>query len=218
MNGIHDVGGMDGFRLPKRDQGPVLKEEWERLVWGLTLGLRIPGLPPGGRIAIENIPPALYLSMPYYARFLYVREQALLQSGLVRQEELRNPDGPITMPNIPNFRPAAPEDVIPLLARDSSSKVDVNVRASFSVGDSVLVKNEHPVWHTRVPRYVRGRRGVIHKDHGVYPFQDAVPGGAQRRLQHLYTVRFTGRELWGSRGHSRDRVFVELWDDHLEPV
>ena len=216
MNGIHDVGGMDGFKLPKRDQGRVLKEEWERQVWGLTFGLRVPGLAPGGRIAIENIPPDLYLSMPYYARWLYVREQALRQSGLVTEEELRNPAGPIRMPNIPNFRPAAPDDVVPFLAQDASAQVAVNIPARFSAGDAVTVKNEHPVWHTRVPRYVRGRRGVIQKDHGVHPFQDAVPGAGPRRLQHLYTVRFTAPELWGSRGHPRDRIYADLWDDHLQ--
>jgi nitrile hydratase len=214
MNGIHDVGGMDGFTLPQRDQGRVLKDEWERLVWGLTFSLRVPGIPPGGRIAIENIPPALYLSMPYYARWLYVREQSLLASGLVTEEELRNPGGPLTMPNIPNFQPAAPADVVGSLAQDSSAQLNVNVRPLFSAGNTVVVKNEHPSWHTRVPRYVRGRRGVIQKDHGVYPFQDAVPG--IQRPQHLYSVRFTGRELWGSRGHARDRIYVDLWDDHLQ--
>jgi nitrile hydratase len=216
MNGIHDVGGMDGFELPERDQGPALKEEWERLVWGLTFSLRIPGLAPGGRMAIENIPPQLYLAMPYYARWLYVREQALLQSGLVTEEELRNPDGPIRMPSIPNFRPAAPDDIVPLLAGDSSALLTANVAASFAVGDAAIVKNEHPAWHTRVPRYVRGRRGLIEWDHGVYPFQDAIPGGPQSRPQHVYTVRFTARELWGSRGHANDRVYVDLWDDHLQ--
>jgi nitrile hydratase len=194
----------------------VLKEEWERQVWGLTFALRVPGLVFGGRIAIENIPPSLYLRMPYYARWLYVREQGLLKSGLVTEEELRNPTGPITMPNIPGLRPAAPEEVVPPLAQDASSQLDANVRALFRVGDAVMVKNEHPAGHTRAPRYVRGRRGNIHRDHGAYPFQDAVPPGAKRRLQHLYTVRFTGRELWGSRGHPRDRIYADLWDDHLE--
>jgi nitrile hydratase len=211
VNGIYDLGGMDGFKLPQRDQGRVLKEEWERQVWGLLLGSNIPGVGAN----IQDIPPALYLSMPYYARWLYAREQSLLASGLVTEEELRNPDGPITMPTIPNFQPASPEEAVARLKQDASSQQKATMKPLFSVGQTVTVKNEHPAWSTRVPRYVRGRRGVVQKDHGVYPFRDAVPNYAQRRLQHLYTLRFTGRDLWGCRGHLKDRIFVELWDDHL---
>ncbi len=218
MNGIHDLGGMDGFTLTERDQGRVLKEEWERQVWGLAFAMTVPGVAVGGRSAIENIPPALYLSMPYYAKWMYVREQALLASGLVTAEELRNPDGPMSTPNIPDFQPPTPDEVVTRLERDASSELDEAVRALFSVGDAVVAKNEHPLGHTRQPRYVRGRRGIIHQDHGVHRFQDAIPPGEERGLQHLYTVRFTGPELWGSRGHPKDLIYVDLWDHHLEPA
>ncbi len=224
MNGVHDLGGMDGFRLPERDRdGPILKEEWERQIWGLVWALRIPGSSSevrasDVRTAIENMPPELYLGMPYYARFLYWTEQSVLRSGLATEAELRNPDGPITMPNIPNFQPPGPEDVVAGFSQDSSSELDADVPALFSVGDAVIVKNEHPVGHTRAPRYVRGRRGIIHRDHGVHQFEDATPPGVDRGPQHLYSVMFTGPELWGSRGNPRDRIYVELWDDHLQPA
>ena len=218
MQGIHDLGGMDGFTLPERDQGPVLAQEWERQVWGLLLSVRIPGVATGGRVAIASIPPALYLTMPFYARWLYIQEQALLASGVVTTQELENPDGPITTPNSPDVQPPAPEEVLAFLEQDASAQLAQDVGALFSLGDSVVVKNQFPVGHTRVPGYVRGRGGIILKDHGVYPFQDAIPEGAQRRPQHLYTVRFTGPELWGPRGNPRDLIHVDLWDDHLEPA
>ena len=218
MQGIHDLGGMDGFTLPERDQGPVLAQEWERQVWGLLFSLRIPGVATGGRVAIESIPPALYLTMPFYARWLYIQEQALLAGGVLTTQELENPDGPITSPNSPDVQPPAPEEVLAFLEQDASAQLAQDVGALFSLGDSVVVKNEYSVGHTRVPRYVRGRRGIIFKEHGVYPFQDAIPEGAQRRPQHLYTVRFTGPELWGPRGNPGDVIHVDLWDDHLEPA
>ena len=218
MQGIHDLGGMDGFTLPERDPGPVLAQEWERQVWGLLFSLSIPGVATGGRVAIESIPPALYLTMPYYARWLYIQEQALLASGVVTEEELRNPDGPMTIPDIPDFQPPVAAEVLAFLEQDASAQLAQDVPALFSVGDSVVVQNEYPAGHTRVPGYVRGRRGIILKDHGVYPFLDAIPEGVQRRPQHLYTVRFTGPELWGTRGNPRDVIHVDLWDDHLEPA
>lgn len=217
MNGIHDLGGMDGFALRPRDQGFALKEDWERLVWGMLIAsARIPGVPVGGsRHLIERIPPARYLTMPYYARFLEVRTQSFLASGLVTPEELANPDGPVTTPNLPGFVPTTPEQAIGFLRQEQSGQVNVDAPAAFAVGDEVVVKNDHPAGHTRVPRYVRGHRGVIVRDHGVHVFEDDVAPGTEVGPQHLYTITFTGPELWGSRGHARDRVHVELWEIHL---
>jgi nitrile hydratase len=92
----------------------------------------------------------------------------------------------------------------------------VQAPARFAAGDEVVVKNDHPAGHTRVPRYVRGHRGVILREHGVHAFEDIVAPGTRVGPQHLYTVSFTAPELWGSRGHARDRVHVELWEIHLE--
>jgi nitrile hydratase len=217
MNGIHDLGGMDGFALRARDQGFALKEEWERLVWGTLLASAgIPGLPPGaGRRYIESIPPHRYLAMPYYARFLDARERQLLDSGLVTPEELANPDGPVAMPSLPGFVPTPPEQMIQFLRQEQSGQLNVDAPAVFAVGDEVVVKNDHPAGHTRVPRYVRGHRGVILRDHGVHLFEDDVAPGTEVGPQHLYTITFSGPELWGSRGHTRDRIHVELWEIHL---
>lgn len=218
MNGIHDLGGMDGFTLPERDQGRVLKEEWERLYWGTTFALRgVPGMGGGMRRDIERIPPATYLSLPYYAKWLYVTERALLAAGLVTEEELKNPDGPLSMPNLRGFQPAAPAAVLGMLRQDSSTQLNANVPARFSVGDAVAARNEHPPGHTRAPRYVRGRRGTVVRAHGVHRFDDETPG-VEPGPQHLYTVVFSSRELWGRRGHVNDRIHVELWDYHLEPA
>ena len=207
MNGAHDLGGTDGFTLPQREaEGPVLKKEWERLLWGLVWSLRVPGISRGGRAAMEqSIPPALYLSMPYYARWLYRAELSVLESGLVTVEELENPDGPLSMPDMPNFEPPGPEVIVNgFLARDFSAELHADVQPQFSVGDAVIARNEHPAGHTRAPGYVRGRRGTIHRDHGVHEFQDQQTPGVERKAQHLYSVMFTGRELWGSRGGSGD--------------
>ncbi len=126
MNTIHDLGGMDGFTIPERDQGRILKEEWERQIWGLALAIwakPLPGYPGSSRADIERIPPELYLSMPYYAKWLWAEEVSLLSSGLVTSDELGNPDGATTMPDIGNFVPASPAEVTAFLASDDSSEI-----------------------------------------------------------------------------------------------
>jgi nitrile hydratase len=219
MNTIHDLGGMDGLTIPERDQGRILKEEWERQIWGLALAVwskPIPGYRGGTRADIERIPPELYLSMPYYAKWLWAEEVSVLRSGLVTRDELENPDGVTSMPDSGNFAPATPADVTAFLASDNSYELAAEVSPLFAVGDDVIVKNEHPKGHTRMPRYLRGHHGVVHRHHGVHGFQDDVPDDVGQ--QHLYTVMFTGPELWGSRAHPNDRICAELWDYHLQPA
>ena len=36
--------------------------------------------------------------------------------------------------------------------------------------------------------------------------------------QHLYSVRFTARELWGEHASARDSVYLDMWDDYLERI
>jgi nitrile hydratase beta subunit len=219
MNTIHDLGGLDGLTLPERDQGRILNQEWERQLWGVALTawakpmLNYRG---GSRADIERIPPALYLKMPYYAKWLWAEEVSLVRSGIVTWEELENPDGPVAMPDTSNFTPTSPDEVVAYMTADESYEIPAEGPPKFSVGDEVIARNEHPAGHTRMPRYVRGHRGVIHKHHGVHGFQDDVDGDVGQ--QHIYTVMFTGTELWGSRAHPNDRVYAELWDYHLRPA
>ena len=216
MNGIHDLGGMDGLTLPERDQGRVLAEEWERLSWGANMALfGVPGL-GGLRRELEALPPHLYLTLPYYAKWLLARERMLIRVGHVTEEELANPDGPMSAPNVPpDFVPATAAELVARFASDLSAELESDVPARFAVGDAVVVNNEHPIGHTRAPRYVRGHRGRIQRHHGVHVFQDELPPGVEPGPQHLYTVAFSSRELWGSRGHGNDVVHAELWEYHL---
>ena len=68
------------------------------------------------------------------------------------------------------------------------------------------------------PRYARGKLGTIERDHGVFLFADSNAHFQGEKPQHLYSVRFAARELWGEQAAARDAVYVNLWDDHLEPA
>ena len=96
-------------------------------------------------------------------------------------------------------------------------------RARFVKGDRVRARNMNPAGHTRIPRYVRGKRGVVARDWGVFVFPDTNAHHAGTKPQHCYSVEFEARELWGKssdsrEGNSRERVLIDLWGDYLEPI
>jgi len=109
-------------------------------------------------------------------------------------------------------------DVETLLRNRKRARRDDNVPPKFKSGDRVVARNIHPVGHTRLPRYARGRRGVIDRDYGVFVFPDTSAMSRDPKPQHLYGVRFAARELWGPAASARDSVYVNLWDDHLDPA
>src|SRR4030095_15911034 len=102
------------------------------------------------------------------------------------------------------------------LTRGIASSQDPNVRPLFKVRQRVRARNINPIGHTRLPRYARGKTGVIVRDHGVYLFPDTNAHFQGEKRQHVYSVRFAATELWGQLASSRDSVHLDLWDDYLE--
>jgi nitrile hydratase len=155
--------------------------------------------------------------MQYYERFIRVLVDRLLAEKLVTQAEL---DAGRADPASPKFTPrVTPANIAEQLARRRSlRRDDVRIRPQFTVGQGVRARNINPVGHTRLPRYVRGHRGTILADHGVFDFQDTDADGytLPPRPQHVYTVSFAARELWGDAANRRDTVRTELWEDYLE--
>ena len=105
-----------------------------------------------------------------------------------------------------------------VLTRGDRHRMDADVAPRFKSGDRVRTRNIHPTGHTRLPRYARGRLGVIDRDHGVFVFADTSGDGRGKVPQHVYSVRFTAQELWGPAASPRDAIYIDLWDDHLDPV
>ena len=217
MNSIHDMGGMDGFgRIEPEHNEPVFHHRWEGRVYALNRAVRRWGRGrnwPRFRFTLESIPPDEYLSMSYYERWFRMITSWLLGSGLVSEAELETG----------NAAPGAPKPEVLPAARTSSlgfGLLDLDVPARFGPNEGVRASNLHPRGHNRLPRYVRGRRGTVVEDHGVYALQDSDAAGHQPRdrPQHVYSVRFEARELWGERASAGDSVYVDLWEDYLEPA
>ena len=115
------------------------------------------------------------------------------------------------------------EDVEAALRKGAPANLDEDVAARFAAGDAVVVRNLNPAGHTRAPRYIRGKRGVIARDHGVFTFPDSNAMGQGKAPQHLYSLRFEGTEVWGadadeSNTPARAALYLDLWDSYLEPA
>jgi nitrile hydratase len=215
MNGIHDMGGMQdmGPVRPEKSE-PVFHAPWEGRVFAMYDV--IDGDWPGGsgRYQRELIPPAEYLRMSYYERWLTALTELLVKSGMVTRSELET--GVAQGGNSKGRHMLRVDEVAAMIATGGTSARDVPVAAKFREGQRVRAHNINPVGHTRLPRYARGKQGVIARDHGVQVFNDSLAQGLGEKPQHLYSVRFAARELWGPQAAAADSVYADLWDDHLE--
>jgi len=216
MNGVHDMGGMHGLGpIHSEMNEPVFHDPWEGRVYALTLALRSgKSNLDNRRHLIELLPPAEYLRMSYYERWLTRLLNQLLDNGVLTREELEKG---APAPGAVKATPAVTAAMVPgFLARGNSARRSVSVRPRFRVGQRVWARNMHPTGHTRLPRYARGKRGVVAIDHGVFVFPDTNAHFLGEKPQHVYSVRFAARELWGGQASPRDFVHIDLWDDYLE--
>jgi len=219
MNGVHDMGGMHGLGpiAPEPDE-PLFHAPWEARALALTLAAGAWGrwTLDASRHARELIPGPDYLRMSYYEKWIAALEVLLVQSGLVTAEELSS--GRPAAGVSPATPPLTAAQVPVVLARGGPAAREAAAAPRFAVGDPVRARNLNPVGHTRLPRYARRRAGVIARYHGVHVFADANAHGLGERPQPLYQVRFEARELWGEPDLGRGAVYVDLWEDHLEPA
>ncbi len=219
MNGVHDMGGMHGFGpIGHEEDEPVFHVAWEGRIYAITRVLRAGGGRSNldaSRHAIEVLPPDEYLRMSYYERWMARIVGQLVSTGVVTAAEVANgqPDGSATA--TPHVTPAM---VPAMIARRRSARRNVPATPHFKVGERVRARNINPLGHTRLPRYARGKAGLVVRDHGVFVFPDTNAHFLGENPQHLYSVRFAARELWGERASPCDSVHLDMWDDYLERV
>ena len=216
MNGVHDMGGMHGMGPIRHEKNePVFHAAWEGRVYAIDRALSAfrKWNIDTWRHHIETLPPADYLRMSYYEKWLAANEKRLVQYGFVTAEELANGKA---AHGSTKAVPALTVEVARTYARNIPSARDPSVAPVFQAGQRVRARNIQPVGHTRLPRYARGKTGLIVRDHGVYAFPDSSAQGMGDKRQHLYSVRFTAQELWGQAASPRDFIHLDLWDDYLD--
>ena len=219
MNGIHDMGGMHGLGpVEAEPDEPVFHAPWEGRAFAMNIasGAWRKWNTDAGRYQIEVIPAAEYLRMSYYEKWTVRLEELLIKAGLVTRHEIATGK---PAPRSTKATPPFTAEKVPFLLRTGAgARRDVAVAARFQIGQRVRARNIHPDGHTRLPRYARGHAGTVHRDHGVYVFPDTNAHFLGEKPQHVYSVRFAARELWGDQASVRDSVFIDLWDDYLEPA
>ena len=219
MNTVHDMGGMDGMGpMVGEKNEPVFHHEWEGRIFAMNLAMRAwrKWNLDASRHVRELIPPAEYLRMSYYEKWLAALVQLIARTGLVTRDEIES-----ASPAVGSVKGAPALTADQVMARVTTgvpAKRNVDVPARFKVGQRVRTCNMHPVGHTRLPRYSRGRLGTINRDHGVFVFPDTNAHFLGEKPQHVYSVRFAARELWGAQAGEKDSVYIDMWDDYLEPA
>jgi nitrile hydratase len=213
MGGMH---GMGPVQYEKNE--PVFHSGWESRVFALMLAMGAWGKwnIDTSRHSREVIPPDEYLRMSYYEKWYAGLVGLLINSSLVTRTEV---ESGAPGPGSAKATPPLTADKIPaMLATRINASRDVKVAPRFQAGQRVRARNMHPVGHTRLPRYARGKVGTIERDHGVFVFPDTNAHFLGEKPQHVYSVRFAARELWGEQAAPRDSVYLAMWDDYLEPA
>jgi len=223
MNGVHDMGGQQGF-------GPVLLEKaeplfhanWESRAMAITVAMGASGQwnIDLSRSARESLPPAIYLSSSYYEIWIHALEKLMLERNMVTQAELQAGQqltAPVKVSKVLNIG-----NVDAALKAGSPTERPIDQPALFKVGQKVRALNMHPQGHTRLPRYVRGHVGTIVSLHGGHVMPDqhtlrALPP-FKVAVEWLYTVVFDGPTLWGAGTDPRLEVTVDAWESYLEAV
>ena len=85
------MGGMQGFgRVEPEPNEPVFHQPWEGRLIPLyrAMGFARRWTIDGGRAMIESLPPIVYLSASYYAKWLMGLEKSVERAGLVGADEI----------------------------------------------------------------------------------------------------------------------------------
>jgi nitrile hydratase len=206
MDGIHDLGGRQGFgAVAHSPQEPVFHEPWEAVARALlVIVARAVGASGGEfRHSIERMEPGYYLTSTYYEHWLTAAATLAVEHGLITRTELEARagglfplSGPVLAPGVVDAGPDMGEP-------------------RFDVGDRVRVREWHPPGHTRCPGYVRGKTGTVVRVDGIHSVPDVEAHGTARRSEPTYSIGFDAADLWqdGQRGAW---VHVDLWDSYLE--
>jgi nitrile hydratase len=213
MNGIHDMGGMQdmGPIRPEKNE-PVFHAPWEGRAFALFMAVD-----ETNRYEVELIPPAEYLRLSYYDRWLTALAETLKKARLATATEIES--GKAAAGKVPGRKVLTVAEVAALITPKSPDANPVTVAHRFHAGQHVRARNINPDGHTRLPRYVRGKSGTVERIYAAERPWDTDARGldVSKKPQPVYSVRFTARELWGAQSNAHDSVYVDMWEDYLEP-
>jgi nitrile hydratase subunit beta len=216
MDGVHDLGGREGFGpiVDKADDKPF-HADWEMRAFGIKEVAAASWTIDWFRHCRELLVPVDYLTRPYFDQRITAVAAQMIDEGCLTLDEIKA--GASAFAPKPGRPLPTREAVRAFVKTPTSFAINVNTPPRFALGATVRCRLDGASGHTRLPGYVRGRAGVIHAHHGGHILPDASAHGEERG-EHLYTVSFASPDLWPKAKGSADRIFVDLWESYLEPA
>lgn len=204
MDGVHDLGGTDGFGVVEVEADePVFHEAWEPIGYAtgiIGFGRRFFTIDEF-RHAVERMAPRQYMSSTYYERVLTGVASLYVEKGIITLQELEEAAG--------GLFPLATPPGEGLAARESDTQ--------FAIGESVVAINTHFKGHCRMPKYVRGKKGIVIHITPPFPFASAAGHGLEAKHEPTYHVQFNAKDLW-SDAADNSSVVVDLWQSYLDKI
>lgn len=221
MDGIHDLGGKPGFsEIEIEVDEPVFHSRWEAKVFAsVTAGIQAGAWNNTDKFrhAIERVDPEAYLAHGYYGRWLGAVETLLVEAGIMSTNEIT--DKAVSLggdaQDLIAARPESSPEPLSKIERLDTASRPLEREPLFRVGDKVVASNEVKAGHTRLPAYARGKTGTVITWHQGWVFPDTNAHGKGEQPQHLYTVQFEGRVLWGSESEEKVCVSLDLFEPYL---
>jgi nitrile hydratase beta subunit len=203
MDGIHDLGGRQGFGKVSPEDNEAFHEQWEKKINAITgrlVGRHVYNMDEY-RHAIERMDPRHYMAASYFERVYTAVVTLCVEKGIFTAEELN----------------AAASERVPLALPAKPGRVALDGLPALIIGDTVRVKPDFVGGHVRMPAYVRGKTGTIVGHSPQYPFPDAAAHGLQSPRQCTFDVCFKSTELWPDAAEPAD-VNVGVFHSYLEKV
>jgi len=219
MNGVHDMGGMDGFgKVEPEPNEPMFHTEWESRVLAMVRAMGAAGAfnIDTSRYYREALPPAVYMTSSYYRKWFLGLERNLIAKGYITAEEVAAEHATTPAKSLKHGKFTV-DQVERIMARGKFGRTPTTP-AKFKLGDRVRAKNIHPATHTRLPRYVRGHIGTVELNLGCSVYPDSAANEAGENPQWLYTVVFDSAELWGPDADPTVKISVDAFEPYLEPA
>jgi nitrile hydratase len=218
MDGIHDLGGKEGYGpIEVDDDESPFHEDWEGREWGITQCARTPGITiDWWRHCRELIMPEDYLGRPYFDSWAQTDFSTYIEAGWISEEEISA--GKSLSKDADYGEPAVAMTLKQVLQEDHDHAVrfdaEIETPPVFAVGQAVIASRHGNSGHTRLPQYARGRQGTVHAYNGAHVFPDLSAQGEEVH-QHCYSVMFEASELWPEAQWSQDKVYLDLWESYL---
>jgi len=214
MDGVHDLGGKQGFGPVNRDhEDDPYHSDADARAYALSVSIRGAGGYPIDwfRHVRENIDPVDYLTRPYFDQWLQTVVAMAIDGGDLEMVEVATG----TAQGAASARqPMTPGEVRAMLATPANFERPAEDAPAHAIGARVRTAAQGHSGHTRLPAYARAATGTVIAHRGAHLMPDDGARGVDR-AEALYTVAFARGDLFPEAAGSPDKVHLDLWESYL---